>query len=188
MEKMNEREININTIQEMLNVIREQVRGGDISYSEGLVRCAIGMIGLRSIKAKGLSEGMDMQKGFDCSGLVTFILKEVLSFPLEEGVRVASQYFDRVGVPVHYGLHKRGDLVVWSSNGIRPTHIGIMISEREYIHAPGVDGTKVGTGILPLMPEIIIPPLRRPYSQLYAVNPIGFKRLAISDGRWQRMV
>lgn len=95
-------------------------------------------------------------------------------------MRHCNEYFDRFGVLIHWQDRQAGDLTFWSRNGLIPTHIGLLINRDWYIHAPGKDGTSVTIDHLRVAP---IP--YRHENQLYFENPIGFKRLALPNGRWQ---
>ena len=72
--------------------------------------------------------------GFDCSGLVTYVFRNF-------GIRVsrtASAQFRDNGVPVARNALQPGDLVFFSSNGQRVTHVGIYIGGNQFVHASGV--------------------------------------------------
>ena len=68
--------------------------------------------------------------GFDCSGLVQYVLKSV-------GTSIARVTYDQVkeGVPVTKSELSPGDLVFFASNG-DIHHVGIYIGNDEFIHAP----------------------------------------------------
>lgn len=151
---------------------------------EALVQEALQWIGSRSSLYKGSHLGMDPEKGFDCSGFVTYLLDRI-GFHLPESIRHCNEFFDEYGVLVHFGLQQSGDLVFFSHDAIRPTHMGIMVSETEYIHSPGKDNMAVSTAVLE--EEIIVPRPGSHYDPIYRVNPIGFKRLAQQNGRWRTM-
>lgn len=127
-----------------------------------------------------MNAGCDPQSGFDCSGLALHILVKT-RIPIPEGMRHCNELFDLFGVLIHFGLQKRGDLVFFSRNGTAPSHVGIMISSNEFVHAPGKDGTKVEITSLKRAPIPI-----STASQIYLENPIGFKRPAVRAGRWQK--
>ncbi|PIR80132.1 MAG: hypothetical protein COU25_01730 [Candidatus Levybacteria bacterium CG10_big_fil_rev_8_21_14_0_10_35_13] len=123
--------------------------------------------------------GITPQGGFDCSGFVKFILEKT-GVELPPEIRHTSEFFDSFGVLVHLGLQKRGDLVFFSRSGASPTHMGIVTSETQYIHAPGTTNSYVEIS------ELIQKPIDNPsISALYNVNPIGFKRYTIPNGRWK---
>jgi hypothetical protein len=112
---------------------------------------------------------------------VTHLLDHI-KYPRDPQIRHTNEYFDQFGVLVHSGLQHAGDLVFFSRKGFAPTHIGIMISKFQYIHAPGRDESAIGIERL-TRKEI---PMKE--GQIYNVNPIGFKRLAASKGRWKNIM
>jgi len=71
--------------------------------------------------------------------------------------------------------------VFFSKEGRRPTHMGIILNNYEYIHAPGINNTLVK------IDELKVASIPKRYkNQLYFYNPIAFKRLSSSFGRWQQ--
>ena len=144
-----------------------------------MLRVATELVGERSRKyVPGRPElGESPESGFDCSGLVTFVLKSVgLYIPNFIGmdgrlrpIRHASEFWDHYGVAVHSPLP--GDLLFFSSNGNLPSHVGIVRDEETYIHAPGKDETWVT--VATIRSETIA--LRGLGRTLYTRNPIGFK-------------
>lgn len=123
---------------------------------------------------------MDPDNGFDCSGFVTFLLRR-LRWLDDTTIRHCNDYFDRYGILVHSLYRVPGDLVFFSRDGTRPTHVGILVSHDVYIHAPGMDGSLIHQSRL-LARDI---PTESP-NKLYSSNPIGFKRPALQQGRWRR--
>ena len=109
--------------------------------------------------------------GFDCSGFVTSLLRQI-GFPLPPHVRHCRDYFSRLGEYVEFGNHQTGDLVFFSWDSIRVSHIGIMLDEKKYIQASGTDGKTVNIQRIKLRP---IKYLQE--GAIYNVNPIGFKRI-----------
>ena len=137
------------------------------------------MLGLPSIKYKSPEQGMDPIQGFDCSGLICHILaKAQLAIPsliVPEGIRHANEMFDHLGILVHPRLRKPGDLLIYSRDGRRPTHVAVCVTRDLYIHAPGINDTEVcfaqiNESPIPFMHE----------GQIYDSNPIGFKRLTVT--------
>ena len=75
--------------------------------------------------------------GFDCSGLVTYVMRQY-------GIsvtRTASGQFRDNGVSVSKSELIPGDLVFFSRNGHSVTHVGIFIGNGRFVHA---SGTRVG--------------------------------------------
>ncbi|OGH59831.1 MAG: hypothetical protein A2725_02330 [Candidatus Magasanikbacteria bacterium RIFCSPHIGHO2_01_FULL_33_34] len=141
------------------------------------------LMGKPAMKYIGPIDGMSPETGFDCSGFVTYLLREVVKFP-RPVPRHCNEYFDTFGVFVHNFLP--GDLVFFSrrNGGQFPDHMGIMISEISYAHSPGSDGKIVEVKSLKGGPikNLYYEESRR----IYTTNPIGFKRLSFKEGRYQR--
>jgi len=128
--------------------------------------------------------GQTPQDGFDCSGFVRFVLLESgISIPsyIDIGgnarpIRHANEFWDHYGVTVHEGLHRRGDLIFFSRNGLFPTHIGIVRDQENYIHSPGRSDTRVA--IATIQEEAIVSRSSE-FRQTFSKNPIGFKALTL---------
>ena len=84
--------------------------------------------------------GTSPSTGFDCSGLVTYVLRK-------HGISVtrtaSGQYRDN-GTHIDKSDLVPGDLVFFSSNGHSVTHVGIYIGDGKFVHA---SGTRVGVVI-----------------------------------------
>ena len=123
-----------------------------------------------------------------CLAFVKFVL-------LESGINIANyigpdnkvrkikfvnEMFDHFGVLVEYGQHQKGDVLFFSRRGERPQHIGIVVDDNYYIHAPARKGIVCKDKIETLPIENIA------QNSIYRNNPIGFKRATISVGhpRW----
>lgn len=87
--------------------------------------------------------GRSPDRGFDCSGLVQFILA---GFTREVPRTAAQQAF--VGKPVERDTSRLrpGDLVTFG-NGRRVTHIGIYVGNGRYVHASSVAGRVIESPI-----------------------------------------
>ena len=70
--------------------------------------------------------------GFDCSGLVNFVFKDMLDVKLP---RTSRELAAAQGPRIDFDDLKPGDLVFFGSNGV-VSHVGIYIGERRFIHAP----------------------------------------------------
>lgn len=148
----------------------------ELRFADLLVQQALAYEGKPTRRYTDPVHGMDPDEGFDCSGLVTRTLTDVGFSP---DVRHANEYFNQWGVPVHFELRRKGDLVFFSNKGRWATHVGIMVDEESFIHAR------------PRFDRVLIEPLREQIitgdsaEQLYIRNPIGFRRAAESNGRWR---
>ncbi len=154
---------------------------GVFTYSERLVQEAIKYLGFSSYKHinhRGFSGvcdwGRDPISGFDCSGFVYFLLREI-GYPHFQNLRHSYQMVGRLGEPIHLGLQKPGDLIFFSRRGVRATHVGIIYSDDEYIHAPGSKDTKVSVSKI-VESEIEISREDRPFAR-YLRNPIAVQRI-----------
>lgn len=110
----------------------EPVTGGDI-LSE-----AEKYLGVRYVR------GGESPKGFDCSGLIYYVLRELGYTPPRS---VAAQY--RMGAAVDADEPLRpGDLVFFATlGGKNATHVGIYAGEGQFLHAPN-SRSKVSYGDL----------------------------------------
>jgi cell wall-associated NlpC family hydrolase len=103
------------------------------------VRTASGSLLVTSITKTALAQrgapyrlgGSEPQKGFDCSGLVQYAFGQ---HRVDLPRTVAEQY--RVGHPVKGHDMRQGDLVFFGSSGRAPTHVGIMVDDDTFVHAP----------------------------------------------------
>lgn len=123
--------------------------------------------------------GQSPETGFDCSGLVKFVLTQVgLHIPdyigqddVRRPIRHANEFWDHYGVVVG-SEPEGGDLIFFTRHGLFPTHVGIVRDGESYIHAPGRDDTKVEVSEIELEQVKARSDMRR---VLYSVNPIGYK-------------
>jgi len=69
--------------------------------------------------------------GFDCSGLVTYVMRQN-SISV---TRTASGQFRDNGVKVNKSDLSPGDMVFFSNNGRSVTHVGIYIGNNQFVHA-----------------------------------------------------
>jgi cell wall-associated NlpC family hydrolase len=108
------------------------------------VRDSIVALALAQIGSRYLFGGTSPEGGFDCSGLVRYVLSQVdLSLP-----RTARQQA-RIGSPIDRDQLKPGDLLTFgSADSI--SHIGIYIGGGKFVHASSVAG------------RVIVSPLDRP--------------------------
>lgn len=140
-------------------------------------------LGYPALRYRGSEKGQSPDEGFDCSGFVKFALTRT-GILTPNHIRHASEFFDHFGVLIHWGFHKTGDLVVFSRNGCIPTHIGIVVEKDTFIHSPGRDGTRVTLSKLAQRPI----DTQDDANAIYSINPIGFKRIAIKEGRWYKFI
>ena len=159
-----------------------------------IIKIAKKYIGSRSVKYTDPDSGNTL-KGFDCSGFIQFVLKEA-GFPLIHGskaskLRHSEEFFDFMGYSVHSRARRSGDLIFFSRNGTRPTHVGIYLGDDFFIHSPGKDNSEVKIisvkgfckrNLLKFNPD-------GKYPQIYFENPIGYKRISsVYVGRFQTSI
>ncbi len=154
------------------------LRTKELPFGDLLADEALKYLGDPASNYKGPELGILPATGFDCSGFVVFLLKK-LGIDNLENIRHTSEFFDKYGIFVHYGLHQRGDLVFFSKKGLAPKHIGIVIDENYYIHSPGKNGSVIE------IKKLVLEPINTVTGAIYNTNPIGFKRHSINSGRWQ---
>jgi len=147
---------------------------------------ALKYFGFPSSPYLGAENGQD-ENGFDCSGFIVFLLRKI-GFPLSEEIRHCNEFFDFFGILIHEEFAGKGDLIFFSRNGLVPTHMGILLSSpvkeiAYYIHSPGKYNKKV------IVSNLFKDKIPFAIGQIYSVNPIGYKRLAvkIKNKRYQQI-
>ena len=75
--------------------------------------------------------------GFDCSGLVVYVMQRSLGARLPRTVDQMS----RVGREVDAADRLPGDLVFFNTTGETYSHVGIYIGQNRFVHAPAKGGT-----------------------------------------------
>ena len=75
--------------------------------------------------------GDSPQRGFDCSGLMTFVHKNALGMKIP---RTTAQQRDQSRT-VSYAQLQPGDMLFFKT-GIKTNHVGVYIGNRKFIHAP----------------------------------------------------
>ncbi|KAB8162088.1 hypothetical protein FKV24_018600, partial [Lysobacter maris] len=75
--------------------------------------------------------------GFDCSGLVNYVYRDMLDLRLP---RTSSQLAAYQGPKISPSRLAAADLVFFGSRG-RVSHVGIYVGEGRFVHAPSTGGT-----------------------------------------------
>ena len=123
--------------------------------------------------------------GFDCSGFVQWVLKEskinLQRISNWDELRHSEQFFDFLGIYIHPLARQKGDLVFFSKNGYRPSHLGIYLGDGEMIHSPGRNNQRVSICSIEdfCNKNSLKFPSEDGFPQIYFENPIGYKRAAI---------
>ena len=81
--------------------------------------------------------GNTPEGGFDCSGLVNYVFRDMLDVRLP---RTSRELFDLQGPRITPGQLAGGDLVFFG-NGGAVSHVGIYVGEGRFVHAPNSGGT-----------------------------------------------
>jgi len=95
---------------------------------------------MRAISLVGtpyLYGGNTPQTGFDCSGLVNYVYRDMLDLELPRTSRALADY---QGPPIAPQQLTAADLVFFSTGG-RVTHVGIYVGNGRFVHAPSSGGT-----------------------------------------------
>lgn len=81
--------------------------------------------------------GNTPEGGFDCSGLVNYVFRDMLDLRLP---RTSRDLFAYQGPKIEPARLTTGDLVFFGSGG-SVSHVGIYIGEGRFVHAPSTGGT-----------------------------------------------
>ena len=84
--------------------------------------------------------GNTPEGGFDCSGLVAYVLQAVAT-PASRRLPRSTAQWAAASTPIDDGELKRGDLVFFNTSGARFSHMGIYVGEGKFVHAPSTGGT-----------------------------------------------
>lgn len=101
--------------------------GGYFERARELVMHTLALIGVNYNYGGGSPDS-----GFDCSGLVSHVFKEVIGLTLPRD----SQSMSRVGEKVDKTELQPGDLVFFNTRRRPYSHVGIYIGEERFVHAP----------------------------------------------------
>lgn len=109
-----------------------QVRPADPAAANAVLMRAIGLVG-----TPYLYGGNTPQSGFDCSGLVTYVYRDMLDLRLPRSSRELAQVQGPRVAPEKLAA---ADLVFFGSKG-SVSHVGIYVGEGRFVHAPSTGGT-----------------------------------------------
>jgi cell wall-associated NlpC family hydrolase len=105
----------------------------DISVgSEDISIAAIGLVGVPYRYGGNTPKG-----GFDCSGLVVYVVKNTRQKTLPR----TSSEMGKYGKPLQAESPAPGDLVFFNTLGDRHSHVGIYVGAGRFVHAPSTGGT-----------------------------------------------
>ncbi|MCY7354797.1 MAG: C40 family peptidase [Lysobacter sp.] len=104
----------------------------DPAAANAVLMRAIGLVGTPYRYGGNTPEG-----GFDCSGLVNYVYRDMLDLKLPRSSRELADWQGPRIVPEHLAS---GDLVFFGSSG-NVSHVGIYVGEGRFVHAPSTGGT-----------------------------------------------
>ena len=102
-----------------------------LTNTRELAMQALGYLGIR-YKYGGSSPGT----GFDCSGLVRYVVSQAVGLVLPRDTRSLSQ----MGSRVSRDELEPGDLVFFNTLRKPYSHVGIYVGDRRFVHAPASGG------------------------------------------------
>ncbi len=108
------------------------VRPNDPQAANAVLMRAIGLVGTPYRYG-----GNTPDSGFDCSGLVTYVYRDMLDLRLP---RTSHELAEIQGPRIDPQKLTAADLVFFGSRG-RVTHVGIYVGEGRFVHAPSTGGT-----------------------------------------------
>lgn len=108
------------------------VAPADPAAANAVLMRAISLVGTPYRYGGNTPEG-----GFDCSGLVNYVFRDMLDLRLP---RTSRELFAYQGPKIEPSRLATGDLVFFGSGG-SVTHVGIYVGEGRFVHAPSTGGT-----------------------------------------------
>lgn len=109
-----------------------QVRPSDPEAANAVLMRAIGLVGTPYTYG-----GNTPQSGFDCSGLVAYVYRDMLDLRLP---RTSRELAGIQGPRIAPEKLATADLVFFGSKG-SVSHVGIYVGEGRFVHAPSTGGT-----------------------------------------------
>ena len=108
------------------------VRPADPAAANAVLMRAISLVGTPYRYGGNTPQG-----GFDCSGLVNYVYRDMLDLRLPRTSRQLSEY---QGPRIAPGELAPADLVFFGDRG-QVSHVGIYVGEGRFVHAPSTGGT-----------------------------------------------
>ena len=107
-------------------------RPADPAAANAVLMRAIGLVGTPYRWGGNSPEG-----GFDCSGLVNYVFRDMLDLQLPRTSRALAEY---QGPRIATDRLAPADLVFFGQGG-QVTHVGIYVGDGRFVHAPSTGGT-----------------------------------------------
>lgn len=108
------------------------VRAADAGAANAVLMRAISLVGTPYRYGGNTPDG-----GFDCSGLVNYVYRDMLDLKLP---RTSRELADYQGPRIQPDRLATADLVFFGSGG-QVSHVGIYVGEGRFVHAPSSGGT-----------------------------------------------
>lgn len=108
------------------------IEPGDPAAANAVLMRAISLVG-----TPYLYGGNTPQTGFDCSGLVNYVYRDMLDLSLPRSSRALADF---QGPRIQPRQLAPADLVFFGSGG-NVTHVGIYVGDGRFVHAPSSGGT-----------------------------------------------
>lgn len=83
--------------------------------------------------------GNTPQGGFDCSGLIQYVLRQVAG--AQQALPRTTAQWAAASTPVPQARLQRGDLVFFNTTGKPYSHMGLYVGGGQFVHAPSTGGT-----------------------------------------------
>ncbi len=110
-------------------------RGRNIHINKWNIKHGTIMATALSLRGVPYLNGGISPRGFDCSGFTKYVFEQHrISLP-----RLVSDQF-KIGANVSSDSIVAGDLVFFSTVAAGPSHVGLAISEEQFVHAPSHTG------------------------------------------------
>lgn len=93
---------------------------------------ALGLVGTPYQRA-----GADPAIGFDCSGFVVYLYRDVLGLRLP---RTTGELYRMPASAPRQSALRTGDLVFFDTGGRGVSHVGVYVGEGRFVHAPNAGG------------------------------------------------
>jgi len=81
--------------------------------------------------------GNTPDSGFDCSGLVTYVVRRAAAVNLPR----TTEQMESVGTPINPDEISPGDLIFFNTTGRAHSHVGIYVGQYRFVNAPSTGGT-----------------------------------------------
>lgn len=107
-------------------------------FSQGHPANAVLMRAISLVGTPYVWGGNTPESGFDCSGLVNYVFRDMLDLRLPRTSRELAAW--QSGARVTADALASGDLVFFGSGGT-VTHVGIYVGDGRFVHAPSTGGT-----------------------------------------------